>query len=84
MVVGGYLYLKFIHFYKVQSGAIPAVASLVQLETTRRYGNNAIFPIDWSANFVAGLDTIHPNCMALSFHKITVQQLGAEVVGAYM
>ena len=71
MSVGGYLFFKFFHFYKVQSGAIPVVAGLVHIGTTRQYGNDALFPIVWSSNVVALLYTIHTNWMDLSFHHIT-------------
>ena len=68
---------------QVQPGATPATAGLM-LGNLRKDGNNAILPIVWSSNSTSGLDIIHPNWMALSFHPPTVQQLVSGEGGSYM
>ena len=71
-------------YFQVQPGAIPAATSLVQLGNVRWDGDDMILHIGWSAAVAAGLDTVHPNWMDLSYQHLTSQQIGAEVGGLYM
>ena len=59
---------------QIQPRLIPSVARLLHLGNVQRDGNGALCPIGWSANIAAGLDTVHPNWMDLSFHHLPVQK----------
>ena len=43
-----------------------------------------ILPIVWSVAVAAGLDTVHPDWMDISFRRLTIKHLGAGEGGAYM
>ena len=52
---------------QVQPGAIPTVSGLLRLVNLQRYGDDALFAVVWSASIAAGLNTFHPNWMAIFF-----------------
>ena len=77
MAVGGYIYLKLIHFYNYN-------LEKSHLRNARRYGDGALFSIGWYTSIAAGLDTVHPNWMALYFHCITEKNISYGGGGTYV
>ena len=71
-------------FLQVKPGAIPDASGLSHLRNSRQDCDDAIFPIVWSAAVAIGLDKIHPYCVVLYLHFLTVQQIGTVGAGAYV
>ena len=46
---------------QIQPGEIPPTAGLFHLVNAIQDDNNALFPIGWSFDVVAGLNTFHPD-----------------------
>ena len=71
-------------YLQVQPGEFLAVVGRIHLGNLWWDGDDALCLIGWSTYVVTGLATVHPDWMSISFHHLTIQQIGAGGGGAYM